>query len=242
MTRSIQTVQDLLEMLDGMFAPEADRWTEGGAHWWDRFYADRGRDVPFFRPDPDESLVAWHAGGRIAPRAGARALDLGCGPGRNAVWLAQQGYAVDAVDLSPGALDWGRERADEAGVSVAFRRADIFALQPEAPYDLVVDSGCFHHLPPHRRISYRELLERALATGGWFGLSAFATGEMGSEVPDEDLYRHGRLGGGLAYSDDDLRAGFGWLQELELRRMRQAGPDEAVFGEPFLWVGLFRRT
>jgi len=241
-TRSIQTVQDLLEMLDGMFAPEADRWTDRGAHWWDRFYADRGKGVPFFRPVPDESLVAWHADGRIAPRPGARALDLGCGPGRNAVWLAQQGYQVDAVDLSPAALDWGRERADEAGVGVAFSRADIFALEPEAPYDLVVDSGCFHHLPPHRRISYRALLERVLAPGSSFALSAFAAGEMGSQTSDEDLYREGRLGGGLSYSADDLRASFGWLQEVELRRMRQTGHDEPVFGEPFLWVGLFRRS
>ena len=242
MTRTVHTVQDLLEMLDGMFAAEADRWTDRGAQWWDGFYADRGKGVPFFRPVPDESLVSWHADGRITVRPGARALDLGCGPGRNAVWLAEQGYRVDAVDLSPAALDWGRERAAQAGVEVDFVRGDVFALpEPEVPYDLVFDSGCFHHLPPHRRISYRALLERALAPGGWFALSAFAAGEMGSEAPDASFYREGRLAGGLGYSDEDLRTAFGWLNEVELRRMRATGPDEPVFGEPFLWVGLFRR-
>lgn len=108
MTRTIQTVEDVLGMLDAMFAPDADRWTDRGAQWWDRFYDDRDKDVPFFRPAPDESLVAWHRDRKIEGRPGARALDLGCGPGRNAVWLAQQGYQVDAIDLSPAALEWGR--------------------------------------------------------------------------------------------------------------------------------------
>lgn len=76
----------------------------------------------------------------------------------------------------------------------------------------------------------------------WFGLSAFAAGEMGSEAPDDTFYRDGRLAGGLAYTDDDLRASFGWLTEVELRRMRGMPANAPVFGEPFLWAGLFRRT
>lgn len=242
MTRSIQTVEDLLVMLDGMFVPEADRWTGRGASWWDDFYADRDSSVPFFRPAPDESLVAWHADGRIEKRSGARVLDLGCGPGRNAVWLAQHGYRVDALDLSSTALVWGRERAAAAGVGVDFHQADVFAWSSPEPYDLVVDSGCFHHLPPHRRISYRQLLERVLAPGGCLALSAFASGHMGSEAPDEAFYREGRLAGGLAYSADDLRASFGWLAELELRPMRELADDAPAFGKDFLWVGLFRRA
>lgn len=48
-------------------------------------------DVPFFRWAPDESLVRWHKDGRFELSTGTRVLALGCGPGRNAVWLAQQG-------------------------------------------------------------------------------------------------------------------------------------------------------
>jgi len=100
-SRTVQTVEDVLQMLDSMFDPEADRWTDRGSGWWDRFYSDRDRGVPFFRPVPDESLVTWHRDGQLKVPAGGRALDLGCGPGRNAVWLAEQGYRVDALDLSP---------------------------------------------------------------------------------------------------------------------------------------------
>ncbi|WP_066588832.1 class I SAM-dependent methyltransferase [Cellulomonas timonensis] len=243
MNRSVQTVDDVMELLDLLFAEQADRWTaRAGADWWDRFYADRDRPVPFFRSAPDESLVAWHTEGRLAVGPGTRVLELGCGPGRNAVWFAQQGAEVDALDLSGAALDWARERAQEAGVSVRFAQSDIFAWPDgREPYDVVYDSGCFHHLPPHRRISYRALLESMVRPGGSFALACFAAGAMGSEAPDADLYREGGLGGGLAYSDDELRHTFGWLDEVELRRMRDYPDDSPVFGEPFLWAGLFRR-
>lgn len=242
MSRTIRNLEDVLQMLDAMFDAEADRWSDRGSSWWDGFYADRERGVPFFRPAPDEPLVTWHQDRHLEVPARGRALDLGCGPGRNAVWLAEQGYVVDAVDLSPAALDWGRERASEAGVDVNFVRANIFEWAgPDEAYDLVYDSGCFHHLPPHRRISYRSVIEQTLAPGGAFGLACFASGAMGSEAPDEDFYREGRLSGGLAYTDDDLRDIFGWLTEVELRRMRQTPPKSDLFGESFLWAGLFRR-
>ena len=240
MERHVSSIEDVLELMDGLFDDDADRWTSRGAGWWDRFYGERDRGVPFFREAPDESLVSWHGSGLLPP--GGKALDLGCGPGRNAIWLAQQGFAVDAVDLSSTALAWGRERADAAGVDVNFVEGSIFALDDTfAAYDLVYDSGCFHHLPPHRRLSHRWLLERALLRGGAFGLVCFAWGAMGTEAPDARVYREGCLAGGVAYREEDLRRLFGWLRPVELRRMEQHHDDSPVFGEEFLWAGLFTR-
>ncbi|MFD9482393.1 MULTISPECIES: class I SAM-dependent methyltransferase [Streptomyces] len=241
MDRNIRTVEDVLKLLDGLFAPEADRWTAGGASWWDGFYADRSKPVPFFVPKPDENLVAYLDRGLIVP---GRALDLGCGPGRNALYLASLGFEVDAVDLSPAAIAWGEERAREAGVAVRFHRGNAFDLAATAlsgPYDLIYDSGCFHHLPPHRRISYLALLERSLAPGGHLALTCFAAGAMGSEIPDEEFYREAGLQGGLAYTPESLRAIFGDLTEVELRRMRDEPAESPLFGEPFLWTALLRR-
>ncbi|MGW1379243.1 class I SAM-dependent methyltransferase [Streptomyces sp. NPDC002446] len=241
MDRHIRTVDDVLRLLDGLFAPEADRWTADGASWWDGFYADRSKPVPFFVAKPDENLVSYLERGLITP---GRALDLGCGPGRNALHLAALGFDVDAVDLSPAAVSWARERAREAGARVTFHCGDAFALAGTAldgPYDLVYDSGCFHHLPPHRRISYLALLDRALAPGGHFALTCFASGEMGSELPDGDFYRDARLHGGLAYTPESLRRIFSDLTELELRRMRDEPAGSPHYGEPFLWTALFRR-
>lgn len=98
MDRDIRTTEDVLRLLDSLFAPDADRWTDDAGSWWDGFYADRSKPVPFFVDKPDENLVAYLDRGLITP---GRALDLGCGPGRNALHLASLGFEVDAVDLSP---------------------------------------------------------------------------------------------------------------------------------------------
>ncbi len=237
--RGIRTVEDVMELLDGLFAPGADRWSTDGADWWDGFYADRSRPVPFFVSKPDENLAALLDGEAVPP--GSRALDLGCGPGRNAIRLAAAGYVVDAVDLSAAVIAWGRERAREAGARVRFLHGDVFTEELDGPYRLIHDSGCFHHLPPHRRIGYLALLERQLAPGGLFSLTCFASGGMGSELPDGELYREGGLGGGLAYTAEELRHVFRDLEEVGLRRMREEPEDSAVFGQPFLWTALFRR-
>ncbi len=85
MDRNIRTVDDVLRLLDGLFAPEADRWTaNAGSSWWDSFYADRSKPVPFFVAKPDENLVSYLDRSMITP--GRRALDLGCG---SAVWLPE---------------------------------------------------------------------------------------------------------------------------------------------------------
>ncbi|MHC5906468.1 class I SAM-dependent methyltransferase [Streptomyces sp. S6] len=209
MDRNIRTVDDVLDLLDSLFTPEANRWSDGaGRDWWNTFYADRTRPVPFFADKPDENLADLTGRGLLA---GGRALDLGCGPGRNARHLAAHGYRVDAVDLSPAAIEWAGERAREAEVDVRFHLGDAFKLVGErpgaelsGPYDLVYDSGCFHHLPPHRRISYLRLLDRVLAPGGYFGLTCFAAGAM-------------------------------------LRRMREVGEGSPYFGKDFLWAALFRK-
>jgi len=103
-----------------------------------------------------------------------RVLELGCGPGRNALYLAGQGCKVDAVDISAEAIQWAEERARDSGLEINFLCQSIFDLQIEAStYDIVYDSGCFHHIPPHRRMSYVELVQRALKPAGLFGLACF---------------------------------------------------------------------
>ncbi|WP_031078314.1 class I SAM-dependent methyltransferase [Streptomyces sp. NRRL S-118] len=241
MDRDIRTIDDVMALLDGLFAPEADRWTAGASDWWDGFYADRDKPVPFFVAKPDENLVSYVERGVVPP--GGRVLDLGCGPGRNALYLAGRCFDVDAVDLSPQAIAWARERAREAGAEVRFHCGDAFTWAAGGPYDLVYDSGCFHHLPPHRRVSHLALLDRVLAPGGHFALTCFAAGPggMGSELPDAHFYREGALQGGLAYTPESLRRIFGGLTEVELRRMRDEAADSTAFGEGFLWTALFRR-
>jgi len=172
-----------------------------------------------------------------------RAVDLGCGHGRNAIFLAHRGFSVEGVDYSREALDWAAARVAEAGVAVTLTNRSVFQWEPEpASYDLVYDSGCFHHIPPHRRLGYVELVVRALKPGGWFGLTCFRP-EGGSHLSDDEVYEHRSMGGGLGYTEERLREI--WSQGMQVRQVRQMnkrGADSGLFGEDFLWVLLARKA
>jgi len=207
--------------------------------WWDAFYANRDKPVPFFGAAPDESLSEWLARGAMAPGA---ALDLGCGNGRNAVLLAQSGFTVEGIDYSQSAIDWAAQRAAEAGVQLRLRHASVFdlALTPRS-YDLIYDSGCFHHLAPHRRAGYVDLVAAALKSGAWFGLVCFRP-EGGSGLSDDEVYELKTLGGGLGYTEQQLRDI--WAGSFKICTLRQMAPQPAEsgqFGEAFLWAMLAQR-
>ncbi|MGH3283422.1 MAG: class I SAM-dependent methyltransferase [Streptosporangiaceae bacterium] len=224
--RFIYTEDDVLGMLDGLLA---------AGEWWDRFFADRSRPCPFFVEWPDENLAAWFAQGLLAP---GRVLELGCGQGRNATYLASLGCRVDAVDFSAQAIGWAEERARRAGVTVDFQCCSIFdAAVPEGAYDLVYDSGCFHHVPPHRRKAYVGLVDHALRAGGSYGLVCFRP-EGGSGYTDQQVYEQASLGGGLGYTEDRLRTL--WEEPpfavRVLRQMNKTDGQGPWFGEDFLWA------
>jgi SAM-dependent methyltransferase len=206
----------------------------GGA-WWDEYFADRARPCPFFVEWPDENLVAWFGEGLLAP---GRVLELGCGHGRNATYLASLGCSVDAVDFSAQAIEWASERANQAGTPVDFQCCSIFdAIFTEGSYDLVYDSGCFHHLPPHRRKDYTGLVRAALKPGGSYGLVCFRP-EGGSGYTDQQVYEQGSLGGGLGYTEDRLRALWNKapFSLHALRQMNKTDGHGPCFGEDFLWA------
>lgn len=203
--------------------------------WWSGFFSDRSKPCPFFAEWPDENLAAWFSEGVLSP---GRALELGCGNGRNAIYLATTGCIVDAVDFSQQALEWAREQAKSAGAAVNFQQCSIFEAEfAEESYDLVYDCGCFHHLPPHRRKDYAGLVSRALKPGGRYGLVCFRP-EGGSTYTDQEVYEKRSLGGGLGYTEARLRALWDRppFSVRVLRQMRKTSATERRFGEDFLWV------
>jgi SAM-dependent methyltransferase len=121
---------------------------------------------------------------------------------------------------------------------VSFQHCSIFeAVFPEGSYDLVYDCGCFHHLAPHRRQDYVEVVTRALKPGGGFGLVCFRP-EGGSGYTDQQVYERASLGGGQGYSADRLRALWDRapFSVCVLRQMRKPDGGEPCLGADFLWV------
>jgi SAM-dependent methyltransferase len=233
-------------------ATEFDNATEGAlreldalladreGHWWDSFYENRARPCSFFGANPDESLVGWVVGGLVRP---GRALDVGCGNGRNAIFLSRSGFVTEGVDYSQTAIAWAKERVAKAGVDILLHEQSVFELDLEADsYDFIYDSGCFHHIAPHRRGSYVALVSRALKPGGWFGLACFKP-EGGSGYSDEEVYERRSMDGGLGYTEERLREI--WSSKLRIhfiRQMDKPSTESGLFGESFLWVLLAQKT
>lgn len=93
------------------------------------------------------------------------ALDLGAGEGRNAIWLAKEGWAATAVDFSDVALDKARQLAEASGVEIEIVVADVTSYTPPVDtYDLV--AVIYLHLPAKERTGVHRRAAAALAPGG----------------------------------------------------------------------------
>lgn len=129
-----------------------------------------GESLPWHREQPPallERLVAQRS-------VRGRALDLGCGEGEYAAYLAKEGFNVVGVDFIPAALAAANARAKRANVDVDFHESDVLDFTPDEAFDLVLDSGCLHHLPNSKAGDYRAKLDRWLAPGGDYLLVHFA--------------------------------------------------------------------
>jgi len=233
MKETISSYEDLLDMLDSLLREPTQ--------FWDDFYSNREKGVPFFTNKPDENLVNYFEKKLLNP---GKVLELGCGPGRNAIYFAEKGCLVDAVDLSQESIQWATERAKEKNVHVNFIYNNIFDLQiEEGTYDIVYDSGCFHHIAPHRRMNYINLVKKALKPGGYFAITCFVQGgELGgADITDWEIYKLQSLKGGLGFTDAKLRVIFRDFSEVEIRRMKEIKQSNKVFGVSGLWTALFMK-
>lgn len=110
--------------------------------------------------NPDAALVEL-----VEPLEPGHALDLGCGPGRNAVWLASHGWQVTGVDISPVGLAQAEARAAAAGTTLQVITADLLDYQPPAKqFDLVLVANV--HVAPQDRRPLFAAAASALAPGG----------------------------------------------------------------------------
>jgi SAM-dependent methyltransferase len=196
---------------------EAIRWNEryekGDAPW------DTGRPSSELRRVAAEETVVR-----------CRAIELGCGTGTNAVWLARQGFDVAAVDLSPLAIERAREQANAADVRVRFLVADVLNPPPEltGPFHFFFDRGCYHVVRRENVAAYLETLRRLTQPGA---LGLVLTGN--AREPHDP--------GPPVVREEQIRAEFGPLFDIVQLREFRFDQVEAV-GKRFLgWSCVLRR-
>ena len=135
-----------------------------GSSDWDETY--RKGQTPWDIGRPCSEMVRLLEEEIISP---CKALDLGCGSGTNAIYLAEMGFDVTGVDISQVAIEMAREKAYAAGVRVHFMLVKLpNPFLPGKVFDFVFDRGCFHALKNDERPRYADMLKELTKEGSLF--------------------------------------------------------------------------
>jgi 2-polyprenyl-3-methyl-5-hydroxy-6-metoxy-1,4-benzoquinol methylase len=149
-------------------------------HWEELYQEQEVESLPWFNPELDDDLE--NALDELELQGGS-ALDLGTGPGTQAIELARRGFAVTATDISEAAIRLASEKAHEQGLEITWEQDDILDTRLDRQFDLIFDRGCFHVLAPERRGDYVRIVSGLLKTGGYLFLKCFSRLQPGEEGP-----------------------------------------------------------
>jgi len=158
----------------------------------ERIYGELPLDeIPWNLEAPPRVFVDVVQSGRVAP---CLAVDLGCGAGNYAVWLALQGFDVTGIDLSAAAIARAKELARSRGAACRFIVSDL--LEPtdafDASFDFAYDWLVLHHVFPDDRPRYVANVHRMLRPGGLYLSVCFSEDDRG--IAGEGKYRQPQLG------------------------------------------------
>ena len=182
----------------------------------EQIYRDRPlEEIPWNRSEPPRLLIEAVKAGKISP---CKAVDLGCGAGNYAVWLAGQGFDVTGIDLSKSAVGHAEDLAARQGVSCRFVAADLLGDLSDyhAKFDLAYDWGVLHHVFPEHRSQYLQNVHDMLRPKGTYLSVSF--NEKDSGFDGQGKIRGTRLGTSIYFSsEDELRSLFeSWFEVLDL--------------------------
>ncbi|MBI2823411.1 MAG: methyltransferase domain-containing protein [Planctomycetia bacterium] len=195
--------------------------TVTAADWNDRY---KSGDSPWDTSRPSPELVRVISAGTIRP---GRAIELGCGTGTNAIYLAERGFHVTAIDISSVAIDRARQRAQTAGVRVDVFESDVTALSVREPFDFVFDRGCYHCVRRTNVAGYVAALDHLTHAGTRLLLLAGNANEQSDEGPPRVHER-------------DIRADLGGMFDVEWVRTFRFENIDGSEG-PLAWSAMLVR-
>ena len=167
----------------------------------DRIYSTMPLErIPWNIETPPEALVALVESGKVKP---CKTIDLGCGAGNYAIYLAGVGFNITGVDISPTAIKIAEGNAEKRGVRCNFLIADVLGDLDEVgeTFDFAYDWELLHHVFPENRDKYVEGVHRMLNPEGKYLSVCFS--EKASQFGGSGKYRETPLGTILYFSSQD---------------------------------------
>ena len=188
-------------------------------------WAYRSGDAPWDIGRPQPAIVRLAEAGLIE----GDVIDVGCGTGENALYLASRGLAVVGVDAAPTAIERARAKAAARASEATFLTADALALERLGrTFDVAVDCGLFHTFGDAERIAFARSLHGVLRPGARYVLLCFSELEPGEQGPRRVTQPEIRATFGDGWSVDSIVA--------ERFTARLFG------GGAHAWLGLLTRT
>lgn len=179
-------------------------------------------DIPWNQPAPPAALVELIESGKVSP---CKAIDLGCGTGNYAIYLAGQGFDVTGVDISPKAIEIAKENARKKGVWCNFVVADLLGDfgQIGETFNFAYDWELLHHILPRQRTRYVENVNKLLNLKAKYLSVCFS--EKDRQFGGKGKYRKTRLGTCLYFSsEDEIRKLFSsYFNILDLKTIEISG-------------------
>ncbi|MDD5509125.1 MAG: class I SAM-dependent methyltransferase [Bacteroidales bacterium] len=166
----------------------------------DRIYREIPLDkIPWNSEIPPEALVELVQEGKVRP---CRTIDLGCGAGNYALYLAGRGFDVTGVDSSPTAIKIAEENAKIRGVRCRFIVADLLCdlHQVTGTFDFAYDWEFLHHIFPEDRKTYIKNVYTLLNPGATYFSVCFS--EKDPQFGGQGKYRQTRIGTTLYFSSE----------------------------------------
>ncbi len=156
--------------------------------------------IPWNLEQPPKLLADLVQSGRIRP---CDAVDVGCGAGNYAVWLATLGFRMTGMDISPAALELAGQLAREKGVQCEFLEEDMTGNveKYDGAFDFGYDWEVLHHVFPAKRGAFVRNVHRVLRPGASYLSVCFS--DRDREFGGEGKYRKTPLGTTLYFSSED---------------------------------------
>lgn len=133
----------------------------------------------------------------MPPNKPLKFLDIGCGEGKDAVFMARCGYQVSAFDISDAGIEKTKKLAEKAGVYVDVFKGDVNNFQPEEKYDIIFSSGVFQYIKPKFRSEMVHLYKECTKENGLNVFQVFVEKPFIASAPDhqkaEILWKSGEI-------------------------------------------------
>lgn len=196
-------------------------------------------EIPWNNETPPDQLVELVESGKIKP---CKTIDLGCGTGNYSIYLAEKGFIMTGMDISPAAINIARKNAKKKAVNCTFLAGDVAGIMNtmNETFDFAFDWDVLHHVFPENRKKYVANVVKLLNSGGNYLSVCFHEKDL--QFGGSGKYRKTKLGT-LLYlsSEQELRELFEpCFKILELKTIEISGKSGPHVANYFLMTKLER--